>query len=82
MIPRIVPALAQRLVDDPAAGLAFAHIGIKGGQIPAGVGLGRQGQPRALMGRFFGKVGQLVRIGFQIEQLVGSSVQRLNFHLP
>jgi hypothetical protein len=37
-IPRVIRAVAQRLIDDQAAGLAGADIGIKTVKVPQGAG--------------------------------------------
>ncbi len=69
VIPGVIPALAQRLVDDEPARLAGPHLGVELVQIPQSVGFFTQILQRFLMFRNIRQVVQLVRIGLQIEQL-------------
>ena len=71
VVPRVIAAVAQRLVDDPAAGLRLAHIGVETGKIPAGLGLGAQVRQRVLMCVMVRQIGQFLRVAVHIEQLVG-----------
>jgi hypothetical protein len=71
VIPRVIGPVAQRLVDDPPPRLTFAHLGVEGGEIPACFGLGAELVERALVRRIVRKVAKLLRVGLQIEKLIG-----------
>ena len=80
VIPRVIATLPQRLVDDPAAGLTGADIGVISGKVPTGFGLGAQGLQGSGMGRILRQIAQLLGVGLQIEQLIG--VQRAAVVFP
>ena len=71
IVPRIVCAVPERVVDDVPPGLGLAHLGVVACKVPARLGLGLQLGPGALMRRGFGKVRQLVRISLKVKELVG-----------
>src|SRR6218665_2368963 len=71
VIPGVIGAVAQRLVDDPAPRLAFAHGGVKGFHVPAGIAHFLEGAQRRRMRRGAGEVGEFQRIGVEVEELVG-----------
>ena len=70
VIPGVIAAPTQRLVDHPAAGLTLAHGGVKGGEFPARLGFGAQRGERARVRRVIGEIGQLMRVVFKVEELI------------
>lgn len=57
-IPGKIGAIAQRLIDDQSTRLTFAHLGVKGRQIPMGGNQVGKARCQLDMGRIGGQIGQ------------------------